>query len=172
MTTTIRNNRAPQILAAIQRGTRRALTRSMQTGRTHAVRAVAAEVGATQTVVRKRLILEKPVENSIALRFTGKRLRVIDVRVQQRGRVPGSFRATVGVGRHKGIFVRKEPSLSRKGRGLPRSSPQLRIRELYAVSVPFVAIKNQILESTLEAASAAFHKNAPHEIRRAVSGAN
>lgn len=169
MTTTIRNNRAPQILAAIQRGTRRALTRSMQTGRTHAVRAVAGEVGTTQALVRKRLILEKPVENSIALRFTGKRLRVIDVRVQQRGRVPGSFRATVGVGRHTGIFKRHDATRSRKGK--PRSSPQLPIRELYAVSVPFVATKNKILESTLEAAVAAFQKNFAHEVGRAVSGA-
>ena len=170
MTTTIRNNRAPQILRAIERATNRALTRSMQTGRTHATREVAAELGTTQALVRKRLILEKPADQSITLRFTGKRLRVIDLRVQKRGKIPGSFRATVGLGRHVGIFKRKDATHSRKGK--PRSSPQLPIRELYATSVPYVATKNKILESTLEAASAAFEKNFAHEVGRAVSGAS
>lgn len=168
MTTRIRNNRAPQVLSAIQRGTRRALTRAMQTGRAHAAREVAAELGTTQALVRARLVIDKPTTDGISLRFTGKRLRVIDVRPQKRGQIPGSFRATVGTGRHTGIFKRKD--IFRSRRGMPRSSPQLPIRELYAASVPFVAVKHRILESTLDAAVAAFHKNQAHEIAFAISG--
>lgn len=184
MTTMIRNNRAPQILNAIARATRRALTRSMQTGRTHATRAVAAELGTSQAPIRRLLILERPTADgplTVGLRFTGRRLRLgkdlggrqtkAGVSYRTRGGralARGAFMATMRSG-HTGAFKRKGPTPSRKGK--PRSSPALPIVELYGASVPFVATKNQILESTLEAAAAAFQKNQAHEISRALSGA-
>lgn len=172
MTTTIRNNRAPQILNAIGRASNRALTRAGTAARTYVVKAVAAEVGVTQTVVRKRILVQRPAPAEMVVWLKGKRLRLIDVAAKQRVLPPGAFRATVGLGRHKGVFIRKSPSLSRKGRGLPRSSPQLRIRELYAVSVPYAAIKNMMLDPTLNVAVAAYEKNLAHEVGRALSGAN
>lgn len=80
MTTAIRNNQAPRIVTAIQRATARALTRSMQTGRTHATRAVAQNLGARQAPIRRRLILDRASAERLntTLRFTGKRLRLID----------------------------------------------------------------------------------------------
>lgn len=187
MTTAIRANRAPQILKAIARGTARALTRSMEHGKTHATRAVAQNVGARQAAVRRHLILDKASAQQLntTLRFTGKRLRIVDLGAREtkkgvtyrvegggRGLIPGAFFAKVGSGRkpHQGVFVRVLPTLSRKGKR--RGAPALHIQEKYAVSVPFVAIENQILESTLAAAEADFPKNAAHEIGRAVSGAD
>lgn len=169
MTTTIRNNRAPQILNAIGRATNRALTRGAQAGRTYAVRAVAAEIGVTQTLVRQRVVVQRPNGATAVVWLTGKRLRLIDVSAKQRVLPPGAFRATVGTGRHRGIFKRKDATHSRKGK--PRSSPQLPIRELYAVSVPFAAIKNMILDPTLNVAVAAFEKSLAHEVGRALNGA-
>ena len=169
MTTTIRNNRAPQILSAIGRAANRALTRAGQAGRTYVVRAVAADVGATQTLVRKRVVVQRPDPNTVTVWLTGKRLRLIDVAPRQRVLPPGAFRATVGTGRHPGVFKRKDATHSRKGK--PRSSPQLPIRELYAVSVPFVAINKELLEPTLNVALAALEKTFAHEVGRAVSGA-
>lgn len=185
MTTTIRNDQSRRILSSLTRATSRALTRGMQAGRTHATRAVAAELGTSATAVRRRLILERASTEegvvSVGLRFTGKRLRLgkdlggrqtkAGVSYRTRGGralAKGAFLATLRSG-HTGAFIRRLPTLSRKGQ--PRHAPALHIQELYAASVPFVAIKNKILESTLEAAVAAFQKNHAHEVGRAVSGA-
>lgn len=178
MTTRVRNNQGSRVLKGIRLGIARALTRSMQTGRTHATRAVADNLGARQSGIRRRLILDKASAQKLntTLRFTGKRLRLIDlgaretrkgvtIRGEGGGRqlIPGAFKATVGVGRHTGVFKRIHPTRSRRGK--PRSSPALPITELFAVSVPFVATKNQILESTLEVAVQAFAKNAARDVQ-------
>lgn len=167
--TTIRGNRAPQILSAIGRAVKRAQDRAGQAGRTYATRAVAAELGATQKLIRDRIIPERPDPNTIQLRLTGKRLRQIDLPARRRARIPGSFRVTLRSG-HEGIFRRAEVTRSRKGK--PRSSPELPIVEQFAVSVPYVATKKQMLEPTLEVMVGAFEKNLAHEVGRALSGAN
>lgn len=169
----IRNDRRARILSSLTRATARALTRAMQTGRTHATRAVAAELGTTQEPIRRRLRLDRASVDegivSVGLRFTGKRLPLLALGARQtkkgvtyrgsagRELLPSGFIATMKSG-HKGVFVRKQKA-------------RLPIAERYGASVPFVATKNRILESTLEAATAAFRKNAAHEVARAVSGA-
>ena len=180
--TTVRNNHAGRILGKIQQATARALTRSMQTARAHATREVAAELGTSQAPIRERLILERARGDrlEVSLRFTGKRLRLTDLGARQtragvsyrtrggRAIAPGAFLATMRSG-HTGAFKRKSQTRSRAGK--PRSSPELPIVELYGASVPFVATKRQILESTLKAAVAAFEKNQAHELAFALGGA-
>jgi hypothetical protein len=166
---TITQNNVEKVFRQIALGTARALNRSMATARTQAARDVAANVGVAQHLVRDRLVLEKATVNDLeaTLRFTGKRFRLIDLPPARRPAVPHSFLATMHSG-HTGIFVRKSPSHSRVGK--PRHSPQLGIRELYAVSVPYVATKQHILESTLQVASDAFEKNAARDVSFATSG--
>jgi len=175
---TITQNNVEKVFRQISLGTARALNRSMTTAKTQAARDVAANIGVMKVLVRDRLKIEKATVNNLeaTLLFTGKRFRVIDLPAGQREHVPHSFLATMPASRigqskrHTGIFVRKIPLL-RKGRGLRRSSPQLPIRELYAVSVPYVAIKQHILESTLEVAQEAFEKNVAHDVQFAAGGA-
>ena len=172
MTTVVRNNRAAQVVSAVTRATARALTRSMETGRTQAVRDLAAELGTTQAAIRKRLVLTRATQEQLeaSLRFTGKRLRLTELGARQtragvtyrahggRGLVKGAFLATLRSG-HTGAFKRK-------------TNRRLPIRELFGASVPYVATKQKILESTLQAAVAAFTKNQAHEVSRAASGAS
>jgi hypothetical protein len=183
MTATIRHNQVGRFVSDVRQATARALTRSMETGRTQAVRNLAAELGTTQAAIRKRLVLTRATKDTLeaALKFTGKRLRLTEMGARQtragvtyrarggRGLVKGAFLATLRSG-HTGAFVRKTPTRSRAGR--PRSSPALPIRELFGASVPYVATKQQILESTLQAAVAAFTKNQEHELGRAGRGSS
>lgn len=176
---TITKNNVEKTFRQILLGTARALNRSMITARADAVRALSDNIGVPQKLVRDRLILEKAkvTDAEATLRFTGKRFRVIDLPEAKWPHVPSAFFATMPIRRagqttrHTGIFVRTQPSVPRKGRGLPRHSPQLHIRELFAVSVPFVATKQHILESTLKVATEAFEKNAAHDVQFATSGA-
>jgi hypothetical protein len=165
----IRNNNAQKVFRQIQLGTARALNRSMATARTQAARDLAANIGVIQRRVRERLILEKATVTNLesTLRVKGRRFRMIDLLPSRRPRVPHSFRATMRSG-HTGIFVRKSPSHSRKGK--PRHSPQLPIRELHAVSAPHAATKQQMLEPWLRVAVDAFEKNAARDVRFATSG--
>ena len=172
---TITKNNVEKVFRQISLGTARALNRSMITAKTAAARAVAENVGVKISLVKDRLVIDKATvsDNEVTLRFTGKRFREIDLAPSKRTHLPQAFFATVKAGfqgaTHTGIFVRK-PTLSRKGRGLRRSSPALPIRELYAVSVPYVATKQHILESTLKVATEAFEKNAAHDVQFATSG--
>lgn len=180
---TIGSNQTAHLMRAIRRGTARALTRAMQFAETRARRAVAAEVGATVGAVRGRLILDKATAQRLGtrLRFTGKRFRLIELGARQtakgvtyrgsgrrRALIPGAFKATVGIGRHVGIFKRKPHIPSRAGR--PRGAPALPIVELFSVSVPFAAAQAGILESTLEDATAQFEKIHAREIAFALGG--
>jgi hypothetical protein len=174
---TITTNNVEKVFRQIALGTARALNSSMVTARLKAAKDVSANIGVKLSLVRKRLVIDKAKVSdlSVTLTFTKKRFRVIDLPAGQRGNVPHAFLATMPAQRmgqktrHTGIFVRKTPLL-RKGRGLPRSSPQLPIRELFAVSVPYVAIKNLYLESTMKAATEAFEKNAAHDVQFATGG--
>lgn len=56
------------------------------------------------------------------------------------GRYPHGFIATVGKGRHRGVFARKNEIRSRVG--LKRSSPALPIRELRGPSIAHVLAKH------------------------------
>lgn len=171
MSTTIRNNRAPQILRAIGLAANRSLVRAGQAGRTYLTRAIAEDIGTTQKRVRPRIIPEQPEPNMIQLRATKKRLRQIDLPARRRARIPGAFRVRLRSG-HEGIFRRAAVTRSRKGKGLPRSSPQLPIVEQLAVSVPYVAINKNLLEPALAVMEAAFEKNLAHEVGRALGGAS
>jgi len=172
MTTTIKGNQTTKMLRAIQRGTQRAFKRGGDSGKTFAVRAIAADIGVAQKLVRPKVIVERPQPDTTAgiqIRMTGKRFRLVDVTAKKRPSVPGSFKATMRSG-HKGIFKRKDATRSRKG--MPRSSPQLPIREIYVVSTPYSAINAGLLKPILEATTAAVEKNLTHEVARAVSGAS
>jgi hypothetical protein len=177
---TIGRNQIEKVFRHVELGTMRALNRSMATARTQAVREVAKELGIAQAPIRERIVQDRATLKRLetTLRFTGKRLRLIDLGAKQtatgvtyrghggRALVRGAFLATMQSG-HTGVFKRKLPTLSRKGR--PRSSPALPIRELYGLSVPFVATKQHILESTLRAATEAFAKNSERDIAFATS---
>ena len=175
---TITKNNVEKVFRQITLGTARTLNRSMETGRTAAARAVAENIGVLKSMVMDRLKIEKATVNDleVTLRFTGKRFREIDLPESRWSHPTGMFFATMPARsagqpiRHTGIFVRKSPSKPRKGMHLPRHSPQLSIRELFAVSVPYVATKQHILESTLKVAQDAYEKNAAHDVQFATSG--
>lgn len=178
---TLRSNRSAAVAAAIGPAVARALNRAIDTVRTQTTRALAAETGLKQAIIRDRLPVQgaRPDRLEAVLRVTGKRVPIVAFGARQtrqgvtyrltggRGLIPGAFLATMSSG-HAGVFARRPISRSRAGN--PRSSPGLPIVEQYGPSLPLVVTKQHILEAGQAIGEAAFTKNLTHELGRAVRG--
>jgi predicted transcriptional regulator len=152
----------------------RAINRALASGQTVGVREVARDLKLRQADVRKFVKVEPATKFKLLGRIyaSAKRLPVIlfgarqtrsgvTARTAQRT-YPGAFIATMGSG-HTGVFMRKTPTRSRKGK--PRGSPALPIRELFTVSIAHVFIKH--LAAIRARAIEQLAKNLAHEVKRA-----
>ena len=83
-----------------------------------------------------------------------------------KGHYPHAFIATVGKGRHRGVFMRKAPS--RRERTGPHRS-QLPIKELFGPSIPKVFTK--FIPEALDRGEESLRKNLQSELRYAISQA-
>jgi hypothetical protein len=162
----------------------RALNRSIASGKTVAVRIVAKDMGLKQAVVRDRFAITPAVPGVRAvaiLKASNKRLplmafgargpvpsrgrgRGVTARIPGgAGRYPHAFIATVGIGRHTGVFQRVDGA---RRRGRPPHRSQLPIRELYGPSIAHVAQKT--IEPVKARAMEQLTKNVQHELRFAL----
>jgi hypothetical protein len=123
----------------------RAINRTAASERTAMARAVAADMGLTVSTAREAIRVDKASATTQAARVTarGKRIPLIEFKARgpepSRGRgrgvtyqgqggrktIPSAFLATVGTGRHRGVFLR-------------RGRARLPIRELYGPSIAHV----------------------------------
>lgn len=164
---TIRHDRTGQLPGAVQRAVVRALNRAIATVRTDTTRRLAQEMGITRGTVRERLRITKATGQRLEaiLTVTGKRIPILDFAARQtregvtyrkggasRGLIPSGFIATMKSG-HRGVFKR-------------RSRSRLPIVERFGASLPYVAIRQKILQASRDVGDAAFKKNLAHELVR------
>lgn len=144
----------------------RVLRRGAQAANTFFKRSIATDMGVTQTVVNKALSTTVRLDEGVArIQATGSRIPLIAFKARGpepsrgRGRVtydlgqgrktlPGGFIATVGTGRHRGVFVRK-------------GKARLPIREAFGPSV--VHVFGKLLPEAADVAQEAMVKSAAHE---------
>lgn len=74
-----------------------------------------------------------------------------------------AFIATTKSG-HTAVWSRKIPTRSRKGKRLPRSSPQLPIGQRFGPPLSIIALRTEVLQSAFEAGQESFRKNLEHEL--------
>jgi minor tail protein Z (GPZ) len=174
---TIRDHTKP-LLAKIQRATARALNRAIVTVRVDVLKKLATETRVKQAVIRERLEIQRatPQRLEATCVVSAKPIPLIAFGAKQSkagvmvagGRLRrGVFIATMRSG-HKGVFARRHPSLSRKGK--PRSSPGLKIVEQAGPSLPAVATRQRILESALAVGEAAFQTRLKAELQHELGG--
>lgn len=168
--TTIRNNRAPQILSKMQRAAARSLNRAVVRMTTVARRQLATGTGLPQKSVRRRLRQERanPTKLAVSVEVSGVPVRAIQLGAKQ-DRVGTAFGP-------RGARTLVKSAFIAKGRGgfavflrttRKRGPLQAQLGEPLAV----VATRERILEAMLEAGTATFQKTMAHEISRALSGA-
>jgi hypothetical protein len=168
---TIRGDRTASLSRAFTRATVRALNRALASTKTDATRRLAAEMGVTAKVVRDRLKLQKATPDRLeaVLRITGKRLPLLALAARETKagvtyRGPGGGRKTL---KHAFIAtVRSGHVAVWKRRGRAR----LPISEKFGASLPYVAIKQKILQATRDVGQESFRKNLEHELARALGG--
>lgn len=165
--------RAPSVMA-------RSINRAGNTGRSAWSSAVSKDLGLTKRYVERDLKLDKATRTRPVFVATiqGKRLPLIAFNVSgpepSRGRGRGvswrigknprvrernAFIAVVGIGAHRGVFVRKGVS---KRESVGAWGPNLPIKELRGPSIPHVF--ENYLPVFREAAEPALIKNLRHEI--------
>lgn len=164
----------------------RALNRAATSTRAVMARGIAADVGLKVGATKDEIKIEKATGATLVARLSvsGIRLRLIDLAkvsgpepskgrgagVRARfpggaGRYPHAFLATVGTGRHRGVFERK-PSL--KGKSAGAWGKNLPIRELRGPSLPKVFEK--VTPEGLAAGEASLITNLRSELRFATGG--
>lgn len=155
-----------------------ALNRTMTMVRTRAVRAVAADLGLPQKLVRPSMTLVRSTWSTLTatLRIRGQRIPLIrflrGAQPRRAVHIPGRlsvwpalgtppFVATMRSG-HRGIFARRLPTRSRVGR--PRGSPGLPIAQLYGPSVPDAMVRAKLDETLRAEGVDLLRANLIHEI--------
>jgi hypothetical protein len=144
------------------------------TVKTKTRRALAEKANVTQKAVEKLLsvrkatfgrpeaLLEASGTDRIPLyQFTRQRKK--KGRPTGQGAKPGAFIATMRSG-HTGIYRVLPPPVSRAGRRLPRSSPQLHIYELFGPSLPRI-FTNELAADLTKEAMVDLIKNFRHEVQ-------
>jgi hypothetical protein len=145
-------NAAPLILA-------RALNRAGTSGKTAMVRAIAQDTGMTSRFVARDIKLDRASRTQpvVVVTVEGQRLPLIAFGARgpepsrgrgrgvsyiseggMRKRIPNAFIATVGIGGHRGVFVRSPRAKTLKRRGPKPNRAQLPITELLGPSIPHV----------------------------------
>lgn len=164
-------------------GIGRALRRAAKAASTSMARSVAKDLGiAIRSVGSEIQVREAPTGDAIFVSVTGLRLPLIAFKArgpepsrgkgkgvsyklgtEGRSRVPNAFITRVGVGGHRGVFVRvgdsKRKSVGAWGKNLP-------IKELFGPSLPHVA--NKHMPEIREAGMASLVKNLQHEAEYAL----
>jgi Prophage minor tail protein Z (GPZ) len=157
--------------------TMRALNRAIITTRADVSTRLKKETGVRVKVIKTRLVVIPPKIDKLEaiLRVGGTPVPAIEYRAKQtptgvtfgtgssRAFLKGSFIATMKSG-HRGVYSRSRPSRSRRGK--PRSSPALPIFERFGPPLSIVALRTEILKSSLTVGQEAFQKNLAHELRR------
>jgi hypothetical protein len=154
---------------------RRALNRGAVSARTFLVKEIAKDTGLKSGEVRDAIkIREATAQNLTAeVSITGKRIPLIKFNARGpepsrgrgrgvtargpglAGRYPQAFIATVGSGRHRGVFQR-------------RTKARLPIRELFGPSLPHVFGK--LIPEAAKVGEASLVKNLQHELAFALGG--
>lgn len=165
----------------------RAINRTSDSAKTAWVRAVAQDVGLKVSAVRDQFVVQKATADRLTATFraSAKRVPLIDFNARGpepsrgrgkgvtaklpggAGRYPNAFIATVGSGRHKGVFIRKGEASARKSVGA--WSKNLPIIELRGPSIWQSAVKTQ--QVAIDRAQEQLPKNIAHEFEFALSRA-
>lgn len=147
----------------------RALNHVLGKANTQLVRALAADVGITQQVVRKSVKAERATGGRMiaTLSVTGRRIPIAAFSPRQTRRgvahrlrggsspIPGAFLATVGAG-HRGVFKR-------------RGAKRLPIIELRGPSLPHVVRNKLLLQQLIGPTEAELAARLEHEIQFIIS---
>lgn len=170
---TIRADQTGRIFSAVDQAAIRALNRAIASVRTDATRRLAQEMGLRAKTVRDRLkiIPAKNGQLEATLVVGGKRIPIKEFAARQTRqgvtyRGPGGARTLI-----KSAFIAKMRS-GHIGVFERRTTKRLPIVERFGASLPFVAVKQKILQAGLAVGEAAFRKNLEHELGRALGVQN
>jgi len=163
-----------QLKGRAPRAITRALNRSADSGKVFMARQITQDTGLPVSKVKDKILVDKATPASLVatIRVSGKRLPLILFAARganpSRGRgrgvtadvgtgrklYPRAFKATVGIGQHEGVFLRK-------------GHRRLPIRELFGPSLPHVFEK--FIPDGLRYAGEVLAKNLAHEYAYAAS---
>lgn len=167
--TTIRNNRAPQILRAIEKAAAAALNRAGSAMRAEAQRRLAAETGLKQRSVKRRLRTEAASAGKLEVSVG---ISGVPVRAIQLGARQGPQGTTVGPRGARTLLTSAFIAKGRRGRAVFRRTTRKRGPVEAQLSEPLavVATRAKILEAMLARGEQVFTERMKHELGRALGG--
>lgn len=169
MATRIGNNRAPQILRAIEKAAAAALNRAADSMRVEAQKRLAAETGLRQAAVKRRLRTERasPGQLEVAVAVSG-----IPVPVVQLGARQGPLGVTAGPRGARTLIRHAFLAKGRRGRAVFRRTTRKRgpLEAQLAPSLAEIAGREKILEAMLARGERVFAERMRHELGRVRGG--